>query len=61
MVEYKVLKGESSWYQVRKNGKEVFDQIPLKEAKGFAKTIKQNDKGAKVEVIKTTLVGRVNL
>ena len=61
MVEYKVLKGESSWYQVRKNGKEVFDRIPLKVAKGFARTIKQNDKGAKVEVIKTMLVGRVNL
>ena len=61
MVEYKVIKGEASWYQVRKNGKVVFDHIPLKEAKSFAKTMKENDKGAKVEVVKTTLVGRVNL
>ena len=61
MVEYKVLKDGVSWYQIMKDRKNVFGLMPLKEAKSFAKTVKQNDTGAKVEVYKVTLVGRVIL
>ena len=61
MTEYKVIKGRASWYQIQKNGKDILDIMPLKQAKEMAVIAKKNDKSSKVEVYKVTLVGRVIL